>query len=43
MLADPQYDLVVLDELTYMLAYHYLDTRRLSAPSKIALRSKASS
>ncbi|CAM6243115.1 MULTISPECIES: cob(I)yrinic acid a,c-diamide adenosyltransferase [Citrobacter] len=26
MLADPQYDLVVLDELTYMLAYHYLDT-----------------
>lgn len=26
MLADKRYDLVVLDELTYMLAYHYLDT-----------------
>lgn len=25
MLADTGYDLVVLDELTYMLAYHYLD------------------
>ncbi len=25
MLADPSYDLVVLDELTYMLAYKYLD------------------
>lgn len=25
MLTDTQYDLVVLDELTYMLAYHYLD------------------
>jgi cob(I)alamin adenosyltransferase len=25
MLADVSYDLVVLDELTYMLAYHYLD------------------
>nr|WP_318384985.1 cob(I)yrinic acid a,c-diamide adenosyltransferase [uncultured Enterobacter sp.] len=25
MLADPGYDLVVLDELTYMLAYQYLD------------------
>ncbi|MEM9254597.1 MAG: cob(I)yrinic acid a,c-diamide adenosyltransferase [Pseudomonadota bacterium] len=25
MLADPAYDLVVLDELTYMLAYDYLD------------------
>lgn len=25
MLQDEQYDLVVLDELTYMLAYHYLD------------------
>lgn len=25
MLADSGYDLVVLDELTYMLAYHYLD------------------
>ena len=29
MLADPQYDLVVLDELTYMLAYHYLDTQEV--------------
>ena len=25
MLADPSYDLVVLDELTYMIAYDYLD------------------
>ena len=25
MLADPSLDLVVLDELTYMIAYHYLD------------------
>lgn len=24
LLSDPQYDLVVLDELTYMLSYHYL-------------------
>ncbi|WP_148242596.1 cob(I)yrinic acid a,c-diamide adenosyltransferase [Enterobacter asburiae] len=31
MLADPSYDLVVLDELTYMLAYHYLDTREVIA------------
>ncbi|STE17828.1 cob(I)yrinic acid a,c-diamide adenosyltransferase [Citrobacter sp. wls718] len=29
MLADAQYDLVVLDELTYMLAYHYLDTQEV--------------
>lgn len=29
MLADAHYDLVVLDELTYMLAYHYLDTREV--------------
>lgn len=29
MLADPHYDLVVLDELTYMLAYHYLDTEEV--------------
>lgn len=25
MLASPQYDVVLLDELTYMVAYHYLD------------------
>jgi len=31
MLADPGYDLVVLDELTYMLAYHYLDTGEVIA------------
>ncbi len=31
MLADPSYDLVVLDELTYMLAYHYLDTQEVIA------------
>lgn len=31
MLADPNYDLVVLDELTYMLAYHYLDTQEVIA------------
>ncbi|MCR1302684.1 MULTISPECIES: cob(I)yrinic acid a,c-diamide adenosyltransferase [Enterobacter] len=31
MLADPIYDLVVLDELTYMLAYHYLDTQEVIA------------
>lgn len=31
MLADPRYDLVVLDELTYMLAYHYLDSQELIA------------
>ncbi|WP_407579375.1 cob(I)yrinic acid a,c-diamide adenosyltransferase [Citrobacter koseri] len=31
MLADPRYDLVVLDELTYMLAYHYLDTQDVIA------------
>ncbi|MGL5455023.1 MAG: cob(I)yrinic acid a,c-diamide adenosyltransferase [Enterobacterales bacterium] len=29
MLADAHYDLVVLDELTYMLAYHYLDTEEV--------------
>lgn len=31
MLADERYDLVVLDELTYMLAYHYLDTEEVIA------------
>ncbi|HDR2841815.1 TPA: cob(I)yrinic acid a,c-diamide adenosyltransferase [Enterobacter sichuanensis] len=31
MLADPRYDLVVLDELTYMLAYHYLDSQEVLA------------
>lgn len=31
MLADPHYDLVILDELTYMLAYHYLDTEEVIA------------
>lgn len=31
MLADPSYDLVVLDELTYMLAYRYLDTQEVIA------------
>lgn len=31
MLADPRYDLVVLDELTYMLAYHYLDSQEVIA------------
>jgi cob(I)alamin adenosyltransferase len=25
MLSDPSYDLVILDELTYLLSYHYLD------------------
>ncbi|EBU3152444.1 cob(I)yrinic acid a,c-diamide adenosyltransferase [Salmonella enterica] len=34
MLADPAYDLVVLDELTYMLAYHYLDTQEVIAAVK---------
>ncbi|MFL4365013.1 cob(I)yrinic acid a,c-diamide adenosyltransferase [Enterobacter asburiae] len=34
MLADPSYDLVVLDELTYMLAYHYLDTQEVIAAVK---------
>lgn len=29
MLADAHYDLVVLDELTYMLTYHYLDTQEV--------------
>ncbi|MDT0617031.1 cob(I)yrinic acid a,c-diamide adenosyltransferase [Salinisphaera sp. P385] len=29
MLADPAYDLVVLDELTYMLGYNYLDTTQV--------------
>ena len=28
-LTDPQYDLVVLDELTYMLAYRYLDEEKV--------------
>ena len=31
MLADPSYDLVVLDELTYMLAYRYLDPQEVIA------------
>ena len=31
MLADPRSDLVVLDELTYMLAYHYLDSQEVIA------------
>jgi len=31
MLADAHYDLVVLDELTYMLAYHYIDTDEVIA------------
>ena len=31
MLADPRYDLVVLDELTYMLAYHYRDSQEVIA------------
>jgi cob(I)alamin adenosyltransferase len=31
MLGDAHYDLVVLDELTYMLAYHYLDTEEVIA------------
>lgn len=34
MLADPRYDLVVLDELTYMLAYHYLDSQEVIAAVK---------
>ena len=29
MLADPTYPLVVLDELTYLLSYHYLDADRV--------------
>jgi len=29
MLADPSYQLVVLDELTYLLSYHYLDHERV--------------
>ncbi|EAV3690162.1 cob(I)yrinic acid a,c-diamide adenosyltransferase [Salmonella enterica] len=29
MLADPRYDLVVLDELTWMLSYHYLETQEV--------------
>lgn len=29
MLADPAYDLVVLDELTYMIGYKYLDERQV--------------
>ena len=29
MLADPSIDLVLLDELTYMVAYHYLDLDRV--------------
>lgn len=29
MLADPSYDLVVLDELTYMIGYKYLDEQRV--------------
>lgn len=31
MLSDAHYDLVILDELTYMLAYHYLDTEEVLA------------
>ncbi len=31
MLADPSLNLVVLDELTYMLKYHYLDTEQVIA------------
>ncbi len=31
MLGNAHYDLVVLDELTYMLAYHYLDTEEVIA------------
>lgn len=34
MLADQRYDLVVLDELTYMLAYDYLDRDRVIAAIK---------
>lgn len=29
MLADPSIDIVLLDELTYMVAYHYLDLERV--------------
>ena len=29
MLLDPRYDLVVLDELTYLLNYHYVDRQRV--------------
>ncbi|EAT10915.1 cob(I)yrinic acid a,c-diamide adenosyltransferase [Bermanella marisrubri] len=29
MLRDPQYDLVLLDELTYMIAYKYLDEEKI--------------
>ena len=29
MLADPSYQLVVLDELTYLLSYHYLEQDRV--------------
>lgn len=31
MLADPSYHLVVLDELTYLLSYNYLDSERVLA------------
>ncbi|MEM7358396.1 MAG: cob(I)yrinic acid a,c-diamide adenosyltransferase [Pseudomonadota bacterium] len=34
MLADPSYDLVVLDELTYMLGYKYLDRDMIVAAIK---------
>lgn len=30
LLSDPQYDLVVLDELTYMVSYHYLDLNEVT-------------
>ena len=41
MLADAHYDLVVLDELTYMLATTIWIRKRLSAPSKIVLPVRA--
>lgn len=31
MLADPSYDLIVLDELTYMIAFDYLDEQKIVA------------
>lgn len=34
MLADPGIDLVLLDELTYMVAYHYLDLERVLSALK---------
>ena len=43
MLSDASYDLVVLDELTYMLAFDYLPEDEVIPASRVGLRTECGS